>query len=130
MNNEISNIVAMPLTPFAKDLKHAQKTIVSDGESIGLAKKSKEDIDGSSKAKVMSLDDARRLVEEGNKLLDNVQRNLQFKVDESTKQVVMSIVDKSTGEVIKQIPSEDVLALAKRMQEAGGELGGIVQDRA
>lgn len=130
MNNDISNVVAMSFTPLAKDLKSTKKAIVSDGESINLSKKGKEGIDGSPKAKVMSLGDARRLVEEGNKLLDNVQRNLQFKVDDSTKQVVMSIVDKSTGEVIKQIPSEDVLALAKRMQEAGGEPGGIVQDRA
>jgi flagellar protein FlaG len=59
--------------------------------------------------KVTSLDEARKLAEEGNKILESVQRNLQFKIDDSTKQVVMSIVDKATGELIKQIPSEEVL---------------------
>ena len=63
-------------------------------------------------------------------MLENSQRSLQFKMDDSTSQVVMSIVDKKTGEVIRQVPSEEVLALAKRMQETQGEPGSLVRDRA
>jgi flagellar protein FlaG len=131
MNSDISKVVSVAFTPLARDLNNSQKVQVDSKE----ADKSPESIQAvvaeksNTETKVTSLEDARKLAEEGNKILENVQRNLQFKIDDSTKQVVMSIVDKKTGEVIKQIPSEEVLALAQRLQESSEE-GAIVQGRA
>ncbi len=130
MNNEISKVTALSFPPLARNLGNAQKSKTSVAEEAKVDKKAAENVDkNKSEAKVTSLDEARKLVDEGNKILDNVQRNLQFKVDDSTKQVVMSIVDKKTGEVIRQIPSEEVLELAHRMQELDGEPGGIMQGK-
>ena len=131
MNNDISKVVPVAFTPLARDLSNSQR-IQTDSKKE--SQKSSESIQDASKNnksenKVISLDEARKLAEEGNKILESVQRNLQFKIDDSTKQVVMSIVDKKTGEVIKQIPSEEVLAMAQRLQESSTE-GAIVQDRA
>lgn len=130
MSNDISNVTALSFPPLARDLSNAQKSKANAGEEARLDKKSEESAEEKlSEAKVTSLDEARKLVDEGNKILSNVQRNLQFKVDDSTDRVVMSIVDKKTGEVIRQIPSEEVLALAQRMQELNGEPGGIMQGK-
>ncbi|BCG62735.1 MAG: flagellar protein FlaG [Methyloprofundus sp.] len=133
MNSDISKVVSVAFTPLARDLNNSQKAQVDSKATEKVAKSDKLDQDATEKSgsetKVTSLEDARKLAEEGNKILENVQRNLQFKIDDSTKQVVMSIVDKKTGEVIKQIPSEEVLEMAQRLQESGGE-GAIVQGRA
>jgi flagellar protein FlaG len=46
-----------------------------------------------------------------------MSRELQFDVDEDTDRTVVRVMDKETGELIRQIPSEEILALAKQMQE-------------
>jgi flagellar protein FlaG len=131
MNNDLSKVVPVAFTPLARDLSNSQKIQTDSKKESQKSSESTQDASNSNKPenKVTSLDEARKLAEEGNKILESVQRNLQFKIDDSTKQVVMSIVDKETGELIKQIPSEEVLALAQRLQETNGE-GAIVQGRA
>jgi len=130
MNNDISNVTNVTnvsFSPLVHEINNTQKSNSKVDAADNQVKNAIEE--GSDKklslSTVTSLDEARKLVEEGNKILENVQRDLQFKVDDSTKQVVMSIVDKQTGETIRQVPSEDILALAKRMQESDGKTGSI-----
>lgn len=47
---------------------------------------------------------------------------LQFNIDDSTGQTVVKVIDTDTKEVIKQIPSEDMLALAKALDQIKGFL--------
>lgn len=131
MNNDISNITRLNLTsaPHSNSTDHSirdDKSKVSV-EVARLQVESKEaatlqSVDPSVKNKkeksnVVSLAEAEQIVEQGNKILSDVQRNLQFKIDEATKQVVVSVVDKKSGEILRQIPSEEILALAKRLKE-------------
>lgn len=54
--------------------------------------------------------------------------NLKFSIDKDTEQVVIKVVDKETGNTIRQIPSEEVL---KRDQAlAAQKQGMILQERA
>jgi flagellar protein FlaG len=48
-----------------------------------------------------------------NQVLQQTSRNLQFSVDDTTKRVVVKVVDTQTGELIRQIPSEETLAIAR-----------------
>ena len=57
----------------------------------------------------------------------NLQRSLQFSIDESSGRTVIKVIDKITQEVIRQIPEEEVLALAARLEKSTGRL---VQDEA
>lgn len=123
MDGEISNVTAVSLTPFPREPDNTFKTKV-DEQEIGNIE------NNVSEPRLASLVEAQKLVDEGNKILENVQRNLQFKVDDSTKQVVMSIIDSNSGEVIRQLPTEEALALAERLQESVGEPGTIMQDKA
>lgn len=43
--------------------------------------------------------------------------NLRFEVDEDTSKVVVQVVDVATGDVIRQIPSEEVLNMSKALGE-------------
>lgn len=46
-----------------------------------------------------------------------LQRDLNFSVDDSTGQVVIRVLDGDSGKVVRQIPSEDILRLAERLDE-------------
>ncbi len=46
-------------------------------------------------------------------------RELQFRVDSSTGSTVVSVLDRS-GQLIRQIPSEEAMRLAERLSEASG----------
>jgi len=41
--------------------------------------------------------------------------NLRFEVDDDTSRVVVQVVDSATGEVVRQIPSEEVLNMSKAL---------------
>ena len=59
--------------------------------------------------------------------VQNLQRSLQFSIDESSGRTVIKVVDKDTKEVIRQIPEEQVLELAARLDKNAGVL---VKDEA
>ena len=52
----------------------------------------------------------------------NRQRSLQFSVDKSSGRTIITVIDRETAEVIRQIPSEEVLTLAAQMRRGGGSL--------
>lgn len=49
-------------------------------------------------------------------------RRLSMDIDPDSKEAYMKITDPSTGEVIKQIPSEEILSLHARLQKFVGML--------
>jgi len=46
-----------------------------------------------------------------------MSRQLQFDVDDESGTTVVRVLDKASGEVIRQIPSDEILALARHMKE-------------
>lgn len=49
-------------------------------------------------------------------------QNLQFSMDKSSGKTVVRVVDTSTQEVIRQIPSEEVLQMAQELDRMQGLL--------
>jgi len=49
--------------------------------------------------------------------------NLEFSIDDSTGKTLVKVVDSSTKELIRQIPSEEMLAIA---QAIDGEIKGLL----
>lgn len=47
--------------------------------------------------------------------MQDVQRNLNFSVDDSTGEIVVKVIDGESGKVVRQIPSEEVLKLAEQL---------------
>lgn len=52
-----------------------------------------------------------------NDFVQNVQRDLQFEVNNDSGQTVVRVVDQETQEVIRQIPDEVALRLAEKLQQ-------------
>jgi flagellar protein FlaG len=54
-------------------------------------------------------------VESANKFLKPVASNLQFSIDEDSGKTIVKVTDISTNEVIRQIPSPEMLAISKAL---------------
>lgn len=61
-------------------------------------------------------------VEAVQKAVAPVARDLQFSIDKETGKTIISVVDAVTHEVIRQIPGEEILAIAKAIDRMQGLL--------
>lgn len=55
-----------------------------------------------------------------NDYVQNLRRDLQFSIDEETGHTVITVTDSATQEVIRQIPSEEALAIAHSLEKDQG----------
>lgn len=49
-------------------------------------------------------------------------RGLEFELSEETSRVITRVIDRESGEVIRQIPAEEVLKIAERLEEMQGRI--------
>lgn len=132
MNNEISNVIRLsPVHAVKSDNSAAlgdevAKLVSGNSAPLENAKPTSQADNAENTAKP-DTNAVRAAAEEGNQLLQSVKRNLEFKVDDSTQELVVKIVDSNSGEVVKQIPSEEMLAFVKRMQELEGQQGSVLR---
>ena len=54
--------------------------------------------------------------------MGGMNRSLQFKVDEDSGRDVIKVLDKHSGDLIKQYPSEEVLSLVSKLSKTAGIL--------
>lgn len=52
--------------------------------------------------------------------IQSIQRDLRIKIDDKTESIVIQVVSKNNGKVIRQIPPEEMLKLAAKMEEMVG----------
>lgn len=81
-------------------------------------------------ARAQEAPDRRELEESVNTVNEAVKvfnSSVRFSIDEETKQRVIKVVDVEKDEVIRQIPSEEVLAIAKAFDKLQGLL---IKDKA
>ena len=57
-----------------------------------------------------------------NDFLKSAKADVEFSVDSESNHVVVRVVDSQTRQVIRQIPSEDMIALSKSMEQMTGML--------
>jgi len=58
----------------------------------------------------------KQVVESLNRTLKQSNKNLEFSVDTDTKKVLVKLVDTETGDVIRQFPSEEALAISRAIE--------------
>lgn len=134
MNNDISNITRLaPVTsPDANITRNSQKAekqalLSATVSQLPVTNQRKSDEE---KSQDVSADQLKSAVDQGNAIFQAVQRNLQIEVDDSTKKVVVKVVDRTTGDVIRQMPTKEVLSFLKQMQEQEGGSGSFIKGRA
>ena len=63
-----------------------------------------------------------KMAQQLQEFMGEMNRSLQFQVDEDSGRDVIKVLDKDTGDIIKQYPSEEVLNLVSKLSETAGLL--------
>ncbi len=69
-----------------------------------------------------SLQEVEQAMEEVRNAIAPMAQDLLFSIDEDTGKTVVKVVDSSTDEVIRQIPSEEIITIAKALDNLQGLL--------
>ena len=118
-NQSIKEIQQNTATPSSSN---RQEAVASSGN--GLPQQSATDTE-------VSREELQGIVEKLNEHIQSVQRNLNFSVDDSSGKTVIRVVDTSTEELVRQIPSEDALRISQSIQEQlDGDEGLILSEFA
>ncbi|MCR4299351.1 MAG: flagellar protein FlaG [Gallionella sp.] len=64
-----------------------------------------------------SAEQVKSAMENINRVLKQSDRNLEFSVDESTKKQMFKLTDAETGDVIRQYPTEEMLAISRAIDQ-------------
>jgi flagellar protein FlaG len=80
-------------------------------------------------AAVPTLDQVNEAVSQLNKSAQAKSQGLEFSVDSDTKRTVVKVIDQSTKEVLRQIPSPEALEIAKSL-ESKASTGLLIQQTA
>jgi len=116
MANEISSIASIKaLSSAAKNSRQVAKPDVASlpdngGQTLPVNGKQQPP----EAAKTVEV---RQAVSEINDIVQSVQRDLSFNMDEDSGKTIIKVVDTESGELIRQIPSEEVLAIASQLRE-------------
>ncbi|MDY6980424.1 MAG: flagellar protein FlaG [Pseudomonadota bacterium] len=106
--------------------KVAETRQVVAGASLGVQAESRE-IE-------MSPEALEKAVSHLKEYVQSLQRNMDFSVDDKTGRYVVRVVDSQTQELIRQIPSEEMLAISRNLadflEEAEQRRGFLVELKA
>lgn len=64
-----------------------------------------------------SVEELKNAVAEINQVMRQANQALEFSVDSETHRTVVRMVDTSTGELLRQIPSEETLAISRGIDQ-------------
>lgn len=68
----------------------------------------------------VSSEQLQNAMEAVNKFIEPATNNLEFEIDAQSGRTVMKLIDKETGSVLRQLPSEEMLALARALDKLSG----------
>lgn len=105
-NRSASPAVSVEKTPIAAET--ARQTTAQGGTSVPV-----EQLSNQAQAQKQVQDS----VSELNDFVQKIQRSLHFSVNEATGRTVISVTDRETGEEIRTIPSEELVAIAEYLAE-------------
>lgn len=63
-----------------------------------------------------------KAIEKANKALRGKYTTLEFSIHEQTKQIMVKVIDKETGDLIREIPPEKTLDMMAKLMEVAGIL--------
>ncbi|MBH0020587.1 flagellar protein FlaG [Pseudoalteromonas sp. SWXJ133] len=70
----------------------------------------------------LSPDKLEKVAQQLQNFMGEMNRSIQFKVDEDSGRNVIKVIDKESGDLVKQYPSEEVLGIVSKLAEATGVL--------
>jgi len=128
MTGEISSLM-QNLQPSARELPETEVSRVARGQGVAAVepvngKGPPDQVEDAAKrekdAKPPDEEALNGTVSDLNMLAQQMRRELRFSLDDDSGEMVVKVIDKETDEVLRQIPSDEILALRKRMADVAG----------
>ena len=120
--NEVNVKAPMPQEPLQKPVVAAEAPVapkISIQEFSRVSAEHKTELMDQISSNLEKLDNA---VEALNAAVQKVPTNLNFSIDKASKRFVVQVTDTETGEVIRKLPGDAVLAMAKQIESLKGVL--------
>ena len=96
----------------------SQKEQVSTKEASEKASQTVEKaIEASKEREKLNRAERERIVEQMNDFISSINKGLSFRVDEESGRDVVTIYEADTGDIIRQIPDEEMLEILRRLRE-------------
>jgi flagellar protein FlaG len=129
INNIINTVTPIELVPVESmpasvpgKVEAPEKASTVDSENSGQKITAKGE-----PADDLSSEETKQLTSELNEIMDDLQTNLGFSIRKGDDhQIIVEIKNQETNELIKQIPSEELLTLKEKMLE----LTGLILDQS
>lgn len=83
---------------------------------------SKTSISEARKTPAMTPKQLEKVAQQLQDFMGEMNRSLEFLVDKDSGRDVIKVLDKSTGDLVKQYPSEEVLSIISKLSNATGNL--------
>lgn len=80
------------------------------------------DVNEANKAIAITPEQLEKVAQQLQEFMGEMNRSLEFLVDKDSGRDVIKVLDKSTGDLVKQYPSEEVLTLISKLSNATGNL--------
>jgi flagellar protein FlaG len=109
-----STTVASPTPKTERQLSAQTKSVAAESERKLTEKPANEDSEPRDEVSREQIEAAVATIQD---FVQNVQRSLNFSLEEGSGRVVVKVTDAGSGDVIRQIPSEEALQLAENLSE-------------
>ncbi len=114
MNTPISNATSMTPLPGSNEFN---RSTAESPTGIHADNGSETGIETTLEAPSLSVQELSQVVDSINDVMTRMSRALNFEVDTDSDELVVRVTDRETGELIRQIPSEDTLKLMQHIEE-------------
>jgi flagellar protein FlaG len=111
--SEVAVMVDLLKAIGAKDVPKTAQTSAIDAAKAGIAQATEQ---ATVEPTLVEVKQAARQLET---FMASMNRYLEFRVDQDSGRTIVTVKDKSTGETVRQIPSEEVLRLAHNLGGKG-----------
>lgn len=115
--NQLNTTSALPLS--APSLSMPRKLSISNVDTaVSPVSTADSQVNNSPKSE----DQVKQAVQKIQGTVDNLAHNLRFSIDEDTGKTIIKVMDVHTEEVIRQIPSEEAVEIARTLDKVQGLL--------
>ena len=101
-----------------ENLQRNNSTKVSDNAEV----QKNAPVSDVKKSEAMTPDQLEKVAQQLQEFMGEMNRSLEFLVDKDSGRDVIKVLDKGTGELLKQYPSEEVLTMISKLSDVTGNL--------
>lgn len=115
--NQLNGIGTLP--PPSPTISTTRKASVSNADmTLSSVSNLEPKVDNKSEAE----EQIKQAVQKIQGVVDNLAQSLRFSIDEETGKTIIKVMDAHTEEIIRQIPTEEAIEIARTLDKAQGLL--------